>query len=207
MWHMCTGSIYMSDSVVVYPLLKMLSLKKAARVLPPDALRLIYLQYCKSFYTDPLNQLQMAFEYFGPTGKLYVHRAKLRVKKRFGDPRYAICVGDIALVSQSRPLDQSDLDLLISFVMRDVWRARHHRMDMLLVCAKTICGDYQYTRPKRDARMKIDVSGPHAFVSRAVLNFLERSEVPIAAETYLRDVVRGRAAKLGDGLPAVHYFA
>ena len=182
------------------------ALNKAARLLPADVLRLIYLEYCKAYYTDPMNQLHMACEYFGPTGHLCVSRAKLQVRKRFRDPRCDIYLGERRIMSICQPMGQVTLDLLVDSLIGGKWRARHHRMDIVAVWAKSICGDYSYTRPKRDLRDTIDVSGPRAFVYRAVINWLERSEVPISASTLFQDIVRGRAAKLGDRLPDEYHF-
>ena len=183
-------------------------LKKAARVLPVEILRLIYLEYCKAYYTDPIrNQLRLACEYFTSNGRLYSSHARLRVRTRFFDPHYVIFLGDNPILCTAWPMEQSDLDLVVDCVIGGKWRARHHRMDMVAVCDRAICGDYSYSRPKRDPRARdVDVSGPRAYVCRAVLNWLARSEVPISPVTWLRDVVRGRAAKLGDALPFDHYF-
>lgn len=185
----------------------MLSLKLAARRLPVDVLRLIYLEYCKDYYKDPRNQLRLACKYVASDGRVHESWARLRVRKRFCDPRYGIYLGKHRILSMSRPMDQADLDLVVDSVIGGKSRARHHRMDMVAVCAKAICGDYSYSRPKQDSRVRdIDVSGPRAYVSRALLNWLARSEVPISPATWVRDVIRGRAAKLGDGLPSEHYF-
>lgn len=136
--------------------------RAAARVLPPDALRLIYLEYCKAYCKDTSNQLHLACEYFGPDGKLHVHREKLRVLTRFRDTRYAICSAGRPRFLASGPMGPAELDVLTRHVFGHKWRARHHRMDIVSVCAKTIRGDYSYSRPKRDIRAKVDVSGPEA---------------------------------------------
>lgn len=180
--------------------------KAAAKVLPPDALRLIYLEYCKTYYGNPANRLELACEYFGKDGKLHSFRNQLTVRKKFGDQWCAIYAGKRRVGVVTEPLKYWDLDTIVDSLMGNAWRWRHHRMDMILVCAKALCGDYAYDRPKRDIRTAVDSAGPRAFVTRAVLGWLERNEVPVAAETHLRDAIRGRAAKLGDGLPACHYF-
>ena len=179
--------------------------ERAARRLPADVLRLIYFRYCQTYYNNPANRLQMACKFIAPDGRLREVRAKLRVRKRFNDSRCGIYLDGRLLLTLTGPIEQTGLDAVVDSMIGGA-PAKHHRMDMIAVCAKTICGDYSYTRPRRDPRAPIDVSGPRAFVSRAVLVWLERSEVSISTQTRRRDLVRGRAAKLGETLPAVHYF-
>ena len=179
----------------------------AARVLPPDVLRMIYLEYCKVYSRDTTNGMQFRCAYLGQDGKLHAYRAKLRVMKRFRDSRHVFYVNDRRVFDTSRAMEPEELDRVVQYaVFGNKWIARHHRMDVVCVCAGKVRGDFQYRRPMRDIRMEVDVSGPYAFFSRVVRTWLDWNGVPISRNTHIRDVIRGRAAKLGDGLPPDRYF-
>ena len=207
------GQVFLPEDIVrgsaiSIPISISMSLENtAARVLPLDVLRMIYLEYCKVYSRDTTNRMQLKCVYLGPDGKLHAYRAKLRVMKRFRDSRHVIYLNDRRVIDTSLAMEPEDLDRVVkSAVFGNKWLARHHRMDVVCVCAGKIRGDFKHRRPMRDIRMKVDVSGPYAFFSRVVRTWLEWNDIPISRNTHIRDVIRGRAVKLGDGLPPDRYF-
>ena len=196
---------------------KKVSAPKTTKRLSADVLRLIFLEYYKAFWANPVNMFHACSTHFAH-GLVCKWNATLRVQRRgLNEPEFAITAevstsnslgmttdSRRVLVRTSEPLRPSDIDSIVAFLLGTGTgqRAGHHRMEVLVVGGGQLMGEFGYERPMFSG----DATGPTAYLARALLKWLRRQDVPMEAAVDLRDAVRGRAAKFGDGLPLFASF-
>lgn len=190
----------------------------AARVLPPDCLRHIFLAFHKSFWINPVNQLVFSGKFFTRRGVPLGVSTKLRVHRQgLVRPRFAVTDewpghferGTNVLLRLDGPLEPRHLRVLASYLLRmGDTRERHHRMEMFMVATGQVLGTFSCTRDVVHPTQRMSpIDGPLAYVSKVLLRFLELHDVPVAPSTVLSVAAAGRRAGFGETLPRTYHFS
>ena len=194
---------------------KKVSAPRANKTLSTDTLRRIYLDFYKLFWANPVNQFHACSTYYA-TNMVCKWNAKLRVQRRgLNDPEFAVTAEEstwnsMGMSTESRrvlvrckgPLRSTDIDAIVKVLVGTLQRGAHHRMDVLMVGGGQVMGEFGYDRRMFSG----DRTGPTAYLARALLKWLRRQDVPVEADAYVQDAVRGRRAGFGDDLPASCVF-
>lgn len=184
----------------------------AAKVLPPDVLRTIFLKY-ETIFHRPNDQLRVQSFYFR-VGRPATYDVTFRVHTRgLNEREFAIgaeCDGTrrrIARLAPGQMVTFDDLTRLTNGVVGTPaeHRSAHFRMVLVAVSQGRVQGDYEYTRPiKRLEPMK----APWVYVLRVLWRWLELSGVPV--EKSVRQVIAALCrtnSMLESHLPRKHSFS
>lgn len=180
-------------------------LKRLGAAVPSDNLRAIFLLYHAAFWSSRVNQaIFCARTLYGANRGPY----KLRVKREgtLASPEFAIYGGSNGKGSRLMALRRAtadDVASLAASVTASMPR-QHDKMMATLVAGGRLHGNYEYHRRQRGGTY--DDVKPMAYVTRIVLEFLERHDVPIAPAERRLVIARVRTACRGDGIPPEMWF-